>query len=283
MKPNQEPNIRKQVKLNPSDSEPSENDNQLMPNLVEAEEALHSELRDFDNEAVLYGFIQELCNIDQETPIVDYPNLINFINYPNLSKTILDSVRSGGKNLTINDNNLTVNSVNIILQEILDGLNSPNPQFQELECLQISSNVSNMGNVAMNEESMNLLSDIMLHPNSQIRTLDIRNNNIDPNHLNIFLERNVGNQNLLELDFSFNLINQDSVELLNSIFENNPNIEIDGDYSLPQSIELGILATQPRLGITSESEEIFVNRLTPSTSPGLSRTNSLNSLNSHQL
>ena len=89
----------------------------------------------------------------------------------------MDSVRNGGENLIINKNNLTVNSISSIFEGILGGLNAENPQFQELQSLQISSNFSDGHNGAMNARSMNLLSDIILSPNSRIIDLDIRNNN----------------------------------------------------------------------------------------------------------
>ena len=137
------------------------------------------------------------------------------------------------------------------MEGILDGLNAENPQFQELESLQISSNVE------MNEESMNLLSEI-IWPNSRITRLDIRNNNINPNHLNILLRNIVENPgriaNLQELDFSNNFINQASVPLLNAILVNNRHIFIGGENIIPRGVVLGNLVNHPQLNLSPEFE-----------------------------
>lgn len=302
---NCEPNIHKKVKINPNpnpnNSEPSESshnsqfsesdynseasefDNSIEvienPALQEITQALHNDLRDLNNECGIYDYIQALHNIDQEIPPVAYPDLINLDNYPGLSTIILDSVRNEGENLFVNENSLTANSINLILQGILDGLNAENPQFQELQYLQISSNTLNGSNIAMNEQSMNLLSDIILNPNNQITRLDIRNNGIEPANLNILLDRIAENQNLTanlqEIDFSLNLINQDSVELLNTILANNPNINFEAEYSIPEGIELGNLANHPRFCLELQ---VPVNQVaTPSTSSGSFKISSLNS------
>lgn len=350
MRPNDEPNIRKQVKLDLDNSEASDsdlsveelpdllngelfannnfavglqlpniqnpenqhlninindndvndykvgdNDNELIPNLQEITQALHDDLRDVDNEAILYDFIQELRNINQEIPSVEYPELINLDNYPGLLETILSSVRNGGENLIINENNLTVNGTNLILQGVLNGLNAYPPQFQELRSLQISSNVSDGDNVAMDQNSMNLLSNIVLHPNNQVTNLDIRSNNIDPNNLNILL-RNIAENpdltaNLREICFSLNFIDQNSVELLNAIFANNEHILIEGEYSIPEGLELGNLANNQRFEIATdlleadllevrEFEDFSTDRSTPSNNLSPSNSSSLDSSNS---
>ena len=91
-----EPNIHKQVKLNPNpnNSEPSESDHnsesdhgaEVIANLElpEITQTLHNGLRDDDNESAIYDYIQALHNIDQEIPPVAYPDLINLDNYPGL-------------------------------------------------------------------------------------------------------------------------------------------------------------------------------------------------------
>jgi hypothetical protein len=269
--------------------------NRRIPNLQEITENFHDDLRDIDNESAIYNFIQGYRNIYQEIPEVIYPNPINLNNYPGLLEHILDSVRNGGENLIINENNLTANSINLILQGILDGLNACPPQFQGLQSLQISNNDSNGDNVGMDEESMNLLLDIISHQNNHIRNLDIRNSNIDPNNLNILLEHislmpphnpnvfmweNANNQNLRELDFSLNLINRASVPLLNTILRRHQNIIIEAEHSIPEGIELGNLANHPRF---NPELELPANNLTLSTISGRSRINSLDSLNNNQL
>lgn len=218
--------------------------NQIIPNLQEITQTLHDGLRNPLNDSAIYDYIQALHNIDQETPLVVYPELINLDNYPGLSTIILDSVRNEGGEFIINENNLTANSINLILQGILGGLNAENPQFQGLQSLQISNNVSDVDNVAMNEESMNLLSTILLHQHSRINNLDITNNNLEPANLNILLgniaQNPVQTANLQELDFSLNFINRASVPLLNRIL-NNHNILIGGENSVPRDVELGNL------------------------------------------
>ena len=259
-------------------------DNQRIPNLREIADTLHNALRSVNNGA-LFNFIEASHDIDQRIPRVNWLvlGLINLNDYPNLSTTILDSVRNEGENLIINRNDLTANSTNLILQGILDGLNAENPQFQELRSLQISNNVSDGDNIAMNEESMNLLSDIMLHPHNRVRNLDIRNNNINPDHLNIFLDRNADNQNLLAFNFSYNLINQASVELLNRILENNLNINIEADYSVPEGVELGNLVNHPHLNPGFELQ-VPMNQFAPSNSSRGSLNSSLLDLsNDNQL
>ena len=255
--------------------------NRRIPNLQEITQTLHEALIDDDNESAIYDYIQALHNIDPAIPLVVYPELINLNNYPNLATIILDSVRNEGGELIINENNLTANSTNLILQGILGGLNAENPQFQGLQSLQISSNALNGDDAGMNEESMNLLSTILLHPNNQITQLDIRNNNINPDHLNIFLGRIANNQNLRELDFSNNFINQASVGLLNRILGNNLNINIDADYCITRGIELGNLANHPGFYHGLELQVPVNQFATPSTSPGRSRASSLGSLNSN--
>ena len=94
------------------------------------------------------------------------------------------------------------------------------------------------------------------------------------------------NQNLRELYFSHNFINQASVGLLNRIFDNNRNIYIDADRSIPEGVELGDLADHPDfehgLELQVPELQVPVNQFaTPSTSPGRSRANSLGSLNSN--
>jgi hypothetical protein len=294
---NYEPNIHKQVKLNPNNLEPSESDhgsessesdhgsessesdhgsessesdhgsessesdhgsessenvNQQIPNLPNTKN-FHNRLRDGDEDSAIYLYIKALHKFDPKIPLVVSPKLIDLNEYPGLSETILDSVRNEGGNLIIDENNLTVNSTNLILQGILDGLNAENPQFQGLTSLQILSNVADVDNVGMDQESMNLLSAILLHQNNTIKHLDIRNNNIDPNHLNILLGSIAENpnltRNLRELDFSVNLINQDSVPLLTGILANNLIVKINAEYILPEDVlleGLEALADNPR-------------------------------------
>lgn len=307
---NHEPNIHKQVKLNPNNSEPSEsshnsessesdNSAEVIVNLElqEITQTLHEALRDDDNEFAIYDYIQALHNIDQEIQLVVYPELINLDNYPNLATIILDSVRNEGGELIIHENSLTANSTNLILQGILDGLNAENPQFQGLQSLQISSNALNGDNVGMNVESMNLLSNIILSPHSQITRLDIRNNNINSDHLNVLLA-NINNAenhliaNLQELDFSLNFINQDSVVLLTEILANNPNINFEAEYILPEGVVfegLEALEVNPRFHLViDESIATETTNLTNSPSNNNiinpSHENSLNSsfnLSSH--
>ena len=246
---------------------------------------LHNDLRNPDNESAIYDYIQALQNIDPAISLVKYPNPIDLNNYPashnrpSLATIILDSVRNEGGELIINENNLTVNSTNLILRGILDGLNAENPQFQELESLQISSNVE------MNEESMNLLSEI-IWPNSRITRLDIRNNNINPNHLNILLRNIVENPgriaNLQELDFSNNFINQASVPLLNAILVNNRHIFIGGENIIPRGVVLENLEHDQLLRFDTTPTNLSNDR-TPDRSPDISGNSSplFSSLNSN--
>ncbi len=326
---NYEPNIHKQVKLNPNpnnsepsesnhnsdsesnhnsdsesnhNSESSESDNsaEVIANLELPEiiQTLHNGLRDGYNESAIYDYIQALYNIDQEVPSVDYPELINFDSYPGLSTIILDSVRNEGGELIINENSLTANSTNLILQGILDGLNAENPQFQGLYSLQISSNALDGYNVGMDEESMNLLSNIILSPHSQITRLDIRNNNINSDHLNVLLANiNIAENhliaNLQEFNFSLNLINQASVGLLTEILANNPNINFEAEYILPEGVVfegLEALEGNPRFNLVTDESIVTAtettNAQTPSNSINInpSHENSLNSsfnLSSH--
>ncbi len=244
-------------------------------------ELLHNDLRsrtDYNNGAI-YNSIQALHNIDPAIPLVEDHNPIDLDNYPNLATIILDSVRNEGRNegrnLIINENNLTVNSTNLILQGILDGLNATNPQFQELESLQISSNELDGENAAMNEQSMNLLSTILLHPHSLITDLDIGNNNINPDHLNILLRNIAANPgltaNLQELNFSLNFINQDSVPLLNTIL-GNQNIMIIGVHSIPRDVLLGDLEHNPRVNLTPGFEPAPANIISGSGATSLYST-----------
>ena len=265
--------------------------------MPEITQTLHEALRDDDNESAIYDYIQALHNIDPAIPLVVYPELINLDNYPGLSTIILDSVRNEGGELIINENNLTANSTNLILQGILDGLNAENPQFQGLQSLQISSNALNGNNVGMDEGSMNLLSTILLRPNNQITQLDIRNNNIDPDDLNVLLA-NINNAenhliaNLQELDFSLNFINQASVGLLTEILANNPNINFEAEHILPEGVVfegLEALEVNPHFNLViDESIATETTNLTNSLSNGNiinpSHENSLNSsfdLSSH--
>ena len=175
MKPNEEPNINKKVKLDSEELRILEL--RRSEELLRLIGLLHNELRNLagDSDGGIHNYIQALHNIDPAIPLVEYPAPINLNNYPNLATTILDSVRDEGEELIINENNLTVNSTNLILQGILDGLNAENPQFQELQSLQILNNELDGENAAMNEQSMNLLSTILLH--NLITRLDISDNN----------------------------------------------------------------------------------------------------------
>ncbi|MCE2687747.1 MAG: hypothetical protein LW595_04280 [Rickettsiales bacterium] len=224
--------------------------NQQIPNLQKKiiEAVLHNDLSNGSNECTIYYYIEQLHNISA-VPLVIYPTPIDLNNYPNLSTIILDSVRNGGENLIIDENNLTANSTNLILQGILNGLNAENPQFQGLQSLQISSNVSDGDNVAMNEESMNLLSTILLHQNNKITHFDIRCNNIEPCNLNILLRSIAENPdltaNLQELDFSLNKIDQNSVSFLEAILRNNSHIKIKAEGSIPEGVNLQSLEGYP--------------------------------------